>query len=114
MNIEKKVFDLGDVVSILTTENFSQRRLKGMADMMRFMCSHTAVAPTFDNCSKSLLIQFPQFGSDEFILSMFDLIEILSETEDEELRWQFKNDWLQKQRDIYGDEFEVKSFPRME
>lgn len=104
---EKRMFDLADVLSVITAQQFSARLIAGVKDVMNFLPS-----TSLEKCGEYLLEQFPQFKSYEFLSSLFRMNRILRKTSDSKLRWYFKNCWLMEQKKKYGETLEVQSFPR--
>lgn len=95
-----QTFDLADVLSITTGILLSDRKMDGVYDILNFMVGEDLFSHQLprarDAVLPSLLQQFPQLA--DVVVPKFDTPEAIGP-------------WLQTQRDLFGDTFEVSPTP---
>ena len=96
-----KTFNLSDVLSITTGVLLSDRKMDGVCDILNFMTgedlfTHQLVG-AYGIVLPVLQKQFPQLT--DVVVPKFDTQEAIEP-------------WLQTQRDLFGDTFEVSPIPK--
>ncbi len=104
-------FHISDILSVTTGRLLSSEDVGGVYKILNFMTGDdifTHVIPrAMRICKPDLLLQFPQFDTPEFQLEIGFLIEAL-EGEGARNSHDLITGWLFKQKQNYGEYFEVK------